>query len=230
MKNNLPNLNDEIINCTLCERLVDHRNMISRKKRKDFLSDNYWGKPVPSFGEIDASIFILGLAPGAHGSNRTGRMFTGDSSGNLLYQTLFNNGLCSQPESTNIQDGLELTDCYISAVVRCVPPQNKPTLYEIKTCQRYLLQEIKILTNLKVIVALGKIAFDQYIKSMKLLGITSDSKPLFGHNERYILSNGITLISSYHPSQQNTLTGRLTPEMFNDVFKLAKAISLQNKH
>ena len=129
MKNNLPNLKDDIINCTLCERLVDHRNMISLKKRKAFLSDSYWGKPVPSFGEIDSSIFILGLAPGAHGSNRTGRMFTGDSSGNLLYETLFNNGFCNQPESTNSQDGLELIDCYISAVVRCVPPQNKPTLY-----------------------------------------------------------------------------------------------------
>ena len=230
MKNNLPNLNDEIINCTLCERLVNHRVTVSQKKRKAYLSYNYWGKPVPSFGEIDSSVFILGLAPGAHGSNRTGRMFTGDSSGNLLYKTLYNNGFCNQPESTNSQDSLELIDCYVSAVVRCVPPQNKPTLYEIETCRRYLLQEIKLLMNLKVVVALGKIAFDQYIKCMKLLGISSDSKPLFGHNKRYTLSNGITLISSYHPSQQNTLTGRLTPEMFNDVFKLAKAISLQNKH
>ena len=160
--------------------MVDHRNTVSQKKRKAYLSDSYWGKPVPSFGEIDSSIFILGLAPGAHGSNRTGRMFTGDSSGNLLYETLFNNGFCNQPESTNSQDGLELIDCYISAVVRCVPPQNKPTLYEIETCRRYLLQEIKLLMNLKVVVALGKIAFDQYIKCMKLLGISSDLKPLFG--------------------------------------------------
>jgi len=230
MKNNLPNLNDEIINCTLCERLVNHRVTVSQKKRKAYLSYNYWGKPVPSFGEIDSSVFILGLAPGAHGSNRTGRMFTGDSSGNLLYPVLYDNELCNQPKSKNSQDGLELIDCYISAVVRCVPPQNKPTLYEIETCRRYLLQEIKLLINLKVVVALGKIAFDQYIKCMKLLGISSDSKPLFGHNKRYTLSNGITLISSYHPSQQNTLTGRLTPEMFNEVFKLAKAVSLQNKH
>jgi len=228
MKNNFSNLNKEIINCSLCERLVDHRNLVSQKKRKAFLSDSYWGKPVPSFGEIDSSIFILGLAPGAHGSNRTGRMFTGDSSGNLLYQTLFHNGLCSQPVSLNIEDGLQLIDCYISAVVRCVPPQNKPTTHEIKTCQRYLLQEMKILTNLKVVVALGKIAFDQYIKCIKLLGITIYPKPSFGHNKVYTLSNGITLIACYHPSQQNTLTGRLTPAMFNDVFKLAKSISQQN--
>ena len=228
MKNNFPNLNYEIINCSLCERLVNHRNLVSQKKRKAFLSDSYWGKPVPSFGEIDSSIFILGLAPGAHGSNRTGRMFTGDSSGNLLYQTLFNNGLCSKPISLNIEDGLQLIDCYISAVVRCVPPQNKPTTHEIKTCQRYLLQEIKILKDLKVVVALGKIAFDQYIKCIKLLGITIHPKPFFGHNKIYTLSNSVTLISCYHPSQQNTLTGRLTPTMFNDVFKLAKSISQQN--
>ncbi len=230
MKNNLLNLNVEIINCTLCERLVDHRNTVSQKKRKAYLSDSYWGKPVPSFGEIDSSIFILGLAPGAHGSNRTGRMFTGDSSGNLLYPTLYDNELCNQPESLNIEDGLYLINCYISAVVRCVPPQNKPTTHEIQTCQRYLLKEIQILKDIKVVVALGKIAFDQYIKCIKLLGITIDPKPSFGHNKTYTLSNGITLISSYHPSQQNTLTGRLTPKMFNDVFKLAKAISMQNKH
>jgi len=228
MKNNFSTLTNEIINCSLCERLVEHRNLVSQKKRRAFLSDNYWGKPVPSFGEIDSSIFILGLAPGAHGSNRTGRMFTGDSSGNLLYRILFDNGLCTQPTSSNIEDGLQLINCYISAVVRCAPPKNKPSIHEIQTCRRYLLQEIRLLNNLKVIVALGKIAFDQYIKCMKLVGISIHPKPLFGHNKIYTLSNGVTLISCYHPSQQNTLTGRLTPTMFNDVFKLAKSISQQN--
>ncbi len=218
----LTELNREIVACTLCPRLIAHCRKVGQEKRRAYLDWEYWAKPVPGFGDPQARLLILGLAPGAHGSNRTGRPFTGDGSGNFLYPVLHKAGFASQPNATHRGDGLQLRDAYITAPVRCAPPENKPTPQEIATCAPYLDREFAALANVKVVVVLGRIAFDSYLNYLKRCGILkSKSAFVFGHGESYILPDGKTLLCSYHPSLQNTLTGKLTEKMFLDVFRKA---------
>ena len=215
-----------ITHCRLCPRLVAYREAIATTKRRAYLDCEYWGRPVPSFGDPLAQILIVGLAPGAHGANRTGRMFTGDRSGDFLYRALYDEGLASQPSSTHRADGLTLTNVYISAAVHCAPPDNKPLPEEILACRRYLEQELDLLSNVKAVIALGKIAFDAYLAILKNRGlIQRRSAFVFGHNVEHRTAPGQPLlISSYHPSQQNTQTGKLTPAMFRAVFAHARRI------
>ncbi len=216
MKNELywNELNAEIIGCHKCERLVAWREKVALEKRRMFFDQEYWGKPVPGFGDHAAQLLIVGLAPGAHGANRTGRMFTGDASGEFLYRALHKVGLANQPNSIKLDDGLKLNRTYISAVCRCAPPDNKPTKQEIQNCVPYLHRELQAL-NLKVIVALGRIAFEQIIAYFDM-----PSETIFRHGAEYAISGtSITLIVSYHPSRQNTQTGRLTEEMFDRIWR-----------
>ena len=217
-------LRQEVTTCTLCPRLVEHRRAMAETKRRAYRDQTYWGRPVPSFGDFNARLFILGLAPAAHGGNRTGRMFTGDRSGDLLYRTLFDTGFASQPSSVSANDGLTLTDVYISASAHCAPPDNKPTPQELRNCSRYLRRETLLLPNIKVVVALGKLAFDAYLR---VIAEQHDIGPrirfVFGHGSQHDLGPGLpTLLGCYHPSQQNTSTGKLTPAMFRAVFEQAR--------
>ncbi len=216
-------LNDIICDCTACPRLVDYRQTIAREKRKQFRDWTYWGRPVPGFGDPQARLYVLGLAPAAHGGNRTGRVFTGDRSGDWLYEALHRYGFANQASSTQRDDGLSLTDCYIGATVRCAPPDNKPLPDEFERCSRFLQEEIHLLTHHRVVIALGKIGFDHYLKTCRLQGYTLPAPmPKFGHGTIYRLPWGVTLLGSYHPSQQNTFTGKLTRQMFYAVFRKAK--------
>ncbi len=217
-------LQQEIVNCERCPRLREHCRQIAAVKRRAYRDFEYWGKPVPAFGDPAARILILGLAPGAHGSNRTGRMFTGDASGASLYRVLHATGFASQATSVSREDGLELSDLFITAAARCAPPGNKPTPEEIRNCRPFLERELELLANLRVVVALGKIAFDNYLDVLKARGvIRSRSGFVFGHNVEYRIAPGQpVLISSYHPSQQNTSTGKLTEKMLRDVFRRAR--------
>jgi uracil-DNA glycosylase len=216
-------LNREIVACRRCPRLVAHREEMARVKRRAYRDQEYWGKPVPGFGDPQARVLIVGLAPGAHGANRTGRVFTGDRSGDFLYRVLYQTGFASQPESVSRFDGLELMDCYITASARCAPPDNKPTTEEVLTCREYLVQELGLLPRVKVMVALGKLAFDNYLAVLKAEGtIASRSGYLFGHNVAHRIEGAPLLIGSYHPSQQNTSTGKLTEAMLVDVFRRAR--------
>ena len=215
-------LNQEIIACIRCPRLIAHCRKVGKEKRRAYLDWEYWARPVPGFGDPDARLLILGLAPGAHGSNRTGRPFTGDGSGNFLYPVLHKAGFASQPTATRRDDGMRLLDAYITAAVRCAPPENKPTPDEIANCSQYLDREFAALTRVRVVVVLGKIAFDAYLNYLKRRGdLQSKAGFIFGHGEAYKLPGGGTLLCSYHPSLQNTLTGKLTEKMFLDVFKKA---------
>ena len=215
-------LNRQIIACIRCPRLIAHCRKVGQEKRRAYLDWNYWAKPVPGFGDPGARLLILGLAPGAHGSNRTGRPFTGDGSGNFLYPVLHKAGFASQPTATHREDGMRLLDAYITAAVRCAPPENKPAPDEIANCAPYLDREFATLTSVRVVVVLGKIAFDAYMNYLKRRGeLKSKSGFIFGHGETYKLPGGRTLLCSYHPSLQNTLTGKLTEKMFLDVFKKA---------
>ena len=215
----LERLNGSVVGCRLCPRLVEHRERMAREKRARYREEDYWGRPLPSFGDPAARALIIGLAPAAHGGNRTGRMFTGDSSGNWLFETLYKFGFASSPTSTRRDDGLTLKDAYITATVRCAPPDNKPSTSEKAACQPYLLGELSLLTGVKVVVALGKIAFDSYLSARRELGReTPRPAPRFAHGAVHQLPDGVTLVASYHPSQQNTNTGRLTREMFEGVF------------
>ena len=221
----LQTLNNEIIHCTKCPRLVEYRQQIGREKRRAYRDHEYWARPVPGFGDPKARVLILGLAPGAHGSNRTGRPFTGDRSGDFMYPILYRVGFASQPKATDRDDGLRLIDCYITAAVRCAPPDNKPLPSEFANCAPYLDCELAILKNPRVVVALGKIAFDAYLAHLKRNGLLqSKAGYVFGHAAEYPMSNGVTLLASYHPSNQNTATGKLTAKMFEDVFRRAKQI------
>lgn len=215
---------DEIITCRKCPRLVAWREEIAFGKRKAYQAESYWGKPVPGFGDPNARVMIVGLAPGAHGSNRTGRMFTGDASGDFLYPALFRAGFASQPAALYRGDTLQLKDVFITAICRCVPPQNKPKSDEIINCLPYLDREIELLPQLQGIVALGRIAFDSILRMDRMQGIELP-KPAFGHNQFHTLGEGRPwLLASYHPSQQNTLTGRLTVEMFDEIWERAKQL------
>jgi len=224
----LLDLNREVIACTRCPRLVAYRETVAREKRRAYRDHDYWGKPVPGFGDPHASVMILGLAPGAHGSNRTGRPFTGDASGNFMYPVLYETGFASQPTATDRNDGLELKDLYITAAARCAPPDNKPLPQELANCSDYLAREIDGLQNLKVIVALGKIGFDAYLNYLKGWEILkSRAGYLFAHAAEYKLPDGKILLASYHPSNQNTQTGKLTRPMFLQIFKRAAQLANQ---
>jgi len=217
-------LQREIVDCRRCPRLVAHRENIAAVKRRAYRDWEYWGRPVPSFGDRNAGLLIIGLAPAAHGANRTGRIFTGDRSGDFLYQALHEAGYANQPASRLRDDGLRLHGAYINAVVRCAPPGNKPTREEIANCRSYLEAELDLLPRVKVVVALGRIAFDVYLSVLQDRGlIASRSRFRFGHNVAHETGEGQPLlISSYHPSQQNTSTGRLTETMFLQVFRRAR--------
>jgi uracil-DNA glycosylase len=222
--NSLEILNQEIIACERCPRLVAYRAEVGRVKRRAYSDWDYWAKPVPGFGDPRARLLLIGLAPGAHGANRTGRMFTGDSSGDFLYNALHATGFASQPASTSRDDGLKLLDAYIGAVARCAPPDNKPALDEIRNCRPYLERELELLKRVKVVVALGRIAFEAYLGILQAQGkIARRSAFTFAHNAAHETGPGQPLlISSYHPSQQNTSTGKLTEAMFQDVFQRAR--------
>jgi uracil-DNA glycosylase family 4 len=210
-------LNGRIVRCRQCPRLVRWREEVAREKKRAFRDWEYWGEAVPSFGDPNARVLIVGLAPGAHGANRTGRMFTGDSSGKWLYRALHKAGFASQPSWERPDDGLKLRDCYITAACHCAPPGNKPLPAEIANCNDFLREELKQMARLRVAIALGKIAFDTYLK-------TRGVKPLpsFAHNQVYDLKP--VLIASYHPSRQNTNTGKLTETMFDAVFAHAREL------
>jgi uracil-DNA glycosylase family 4 len=213
-----------VISCRLCPRLVAWREQVAREKRRAFMDWEYWGKPVPGFGNHNAHVLVVGLAPGAHGSNRTGRMFTGDASGDFLYPALYEAGFASQPRTASRADGLQLRDMYVSAVCRCVPPGNKPTREEIRNCLPYLKTEMDLLENLKGIVALGSLAFTESLRLLQArYALEWETKPTFGHNVIYRFGAGVPwLLASYHPSRQNTQTGRLTMEMFAGVWAQAR--------
>jgi len=224
--NPLSVLNSEIISCTLCPRLVEYRQRIAREKRRAYRDHDYWGKPVPGFGDPNARVLILGLAPGAHGSNRTGRPFTGDASGKFMYPVLHETGFASQPDATGRDDGLSLKDLYITAAVRCAPPDNKPLPQELANCAPYLEREIEGLNRLKVVIALGRIGFDAYLHYLKRRGrLVSRQLYIFRHGAGYKMPDGKTLLASYHPSNQNTQTGKLTRPMFLEIFKEAARLA-----
>lgn len=209
---------EDLIHCRQCERLVAWREEVAFTKRRAYQDWQYWGKPIPAFGDLDAEVLVVGLAPGAHGSNRTGRMFTGDASGDFLYPALYRAGFASQPTSYHMDDGLTLKNLFITAVCRCVPPQNKPTLTEINNCLPYLRYEISQIRNLKVVVALGSIAQHHVLKIFSDLIQKKQQFP-FGHGRLDKFPGDFPyLISSYHPSRQNTQTGRLTIEMFDQIW------------
>ncbi len=212
-------LNDEITACRKCPRLTEWRERVAVEKRRAYLDWNYWGKPVPGFGDFNARILVVGLAPGAHGSNRTGRMFTGDASGEFLYRALFNAGFSNQPASETRNDSLQLNNLFISAVCRCAPPGNKPTTEEINNCIGYLEREIALLSSLEGMVALGKIAFDTLTR-IKYNGMNLH----FSHGALFKSDGYPWLLSSYHPSRQNTQTGRLTLKMFADIWSSVRLL------
>lgn len=210
-------INKKIIECKKCSRLVQYISHISTKKTKRFAGEQYWGRPVPSLGDIGARLLIVGLAPAAHGGNRTGRMFTGDSSGDWLAKVLYSFGFANKPTSQNIHDGYNLIDTYISASLHCAPPQNKPLREELENCSIYLKEELAILKNIKIIICLGKIAFDSCLKTLGIHGV----KFLHGNMIKY---EDKIIISSYHPSKQNTQTGRLKWDQWFEIFSQAKKI------
>lgn len=204
---------------------MEWREKVARDRVARFADLEYWGKPVPGFGDPNARLLIVGLAPAAHGANRTGRMFTGDRSGEWLYRTLHKFGFSNMDNSISADDGLKLADCYITAVARCAPPQNKLLKEEIENCRPYLEEEFRILPNVRVIVVLGKLAFDQVVNNLMMDKVAGRGRrPIFKHGAVYHLNSAITIISSYHPSQQNTFTGKLTKPMFESVFRKAHAL------
>lgn len=218
----LARLRREVIACRGCPRLVRWREDVARRKVRRFARDTYWGRPNPGFGDPGARLLLVGLAPAAHGGNRTGRMFTGDESGNWLFRALYDAGFASQPESVSRTDGLSLSGCYITATCRCAPPQNKLLPGEIRNCRPFLHREISLLKNVRVIVGLGRIGFDSALSAFRELGLIEyRKKPAFGHGARYRLGP-YTFIASFHPSQQNTFTGRLTRPMLNGIFRTAR--------
>jgi len=221
-------LNREVVVCTRCPRLVKYREKVAREKRRAYLDWEYWGKPVPGFGDPEARVLVMGLAPGAHGSNRTGRPFTGDASGNFMYPVLYETGFASQPTARDRNDGLKLHDLYITAAVRCAPPDNKPLPEELANCSHFLDRELAGLTKVKVIVALGRIGFDAYLNYLRRRGaITSRKNYIFKHGASYRMPDGKVLLASYHPSNQNTQTGKLTRKMFVEIFKQAAKLADQ---
>lgn len=219
MSRHLAELTDEIVHCRACPRLVAWRELVAVEKRAAFRDDVYWGRPVPGFGDPAARILVLGLAPAAHGANRTGRMFTGDRSGDWLFRAMYRAGLASQPESVSADDGLTLRGAWVTATVKCAPPDNKPLPDERDACARFLRRELALLADARVVVCLGAFGYDA---ACRHFGVRP--KPRFGHGAEVELEGGPTLLCSFHPSQQNTFTGRLTERMLDDVF--ARAVVL----
>jgi uracil-DNA glycosylase family 4 len=219
-------LQDEIVHCQRCPRLIAYAREIARIKRRAYREWDYWGKPVPSFGDPGAELLIIGLAPAAHGANRTGRMFTGDASGNVLYRVLYQTGFAVQPESRSRDDGQRLVNAYITGIAHCAPPDNKLTREEIANCRGYLERELDLLPKVKAVVALGRVAFDNYLSILQGRGlIRSRTAFAFGHDRQFETAPGQpALISSYHPSQQNTSTGKLTEKMLVAVFHRAQTV------
>ncbi len=220
----LAEVNEILVDCRRCPRLVAWREEVARTKRRAFRDWTYWGRPVPGFGDPRARLLVVGLAPAAHGGNRTGRVFTGDSSGDFLFGALYRAGFANQPGSVARGDGLALQDVYIAAACRCAPPDNKPTRVEMDNCRPYLLAELRLLHNLQGIVALGRIGFETILAAYRALGY-GPNHPGFGHGSAGPLGDGLPwLLASYHPSQQNTQTGRLTREMFDSVWQTARGL------
>jgi uracil-DNA glycosylase len=219
-------LNQRVVRCRLCPRLTTYRERIGREKKREFRDWDYWAKPLPSFGHPSARVLIIGLAPAAHGGNRTGRFFTGDSSGRWLFRALHKAGFAKQPTWQRRDDGQKLIGAYITAICRCAPPDNKPLPTEIEHCSIYFDEELEKLKRVRVVIALGKIAFDNYLKGLRRLGVALPKPlPKFAHNTVHKLGDGMpALISSYHPSRQNTNTGKLTELMFDAVFERARQL------
>lgn len=218
-------LQQKIIQCQKCPRLVEWRERVSKEKVRRFRNQEYWGRPVPAFGSPDVRLIVIGLAPAAHGGNRTGRMFTGDDSGEWLYEALHRYGYANQSDSVGIDDGLVLSDCLITAAARCAPPKNKLLKNEILNCRDYLKEELELASNKKIVLTLGQIAFHTFIRLWRESGGRPNGLDLkFRHNGEWNLPDGCYLISSYHPSRRNTQTGRLTRPMFHDVFRRTRAI------
>jgi uracil-DNA glycosylase family 4 len=219
----IADLNASIPACTLCPRLRAHCLAVARAKKREFMDWEYWGRPVPGFGDPEARLLIVGLAPAAHGANRTGRMFTGDSSGNWLYEALHRFGFANQPVSVSRDDPLRLADCYISASARCAPPDNKPTPDELANCRPWLEKEIRMLANVRVVVVLGRIAWESYLKAAGWWEkLRPGNRPPFGHGREHRFPDGTILLSSFHPSRQNTNTGKLTRDMWYMIFSRAR--------
>jgi uracil-DNA glycosylase family 4 len=222
-------LTDDVIACRACPRLVDWRERVARQKRRAYRDWEYWGRPVPGFGDPAARLVIVGLAPGAHGSNRTGRMFTGDSSGDTLYAALYRGGFANQPTARNRTDGLRLTDAFITAIARCVPPGNRPTAGEIANCRPFLAREWALMPHRRVVLALGQMAFDGCLRLLREVGYDHVPRLKFSHGNHYLVQSrsgprSIHLVACYHPSRQNTQTGRLTPAMLDEIFGLIRAL------
>ena len=214
----LTTLERRVTSCTRCPRLVAYRQRIATEKRRAYAAETYWGRPVPAFGDAAARLVIVGLAPGAHGSNRTGRMFTGDASGDWLYAALHRFGFATRPTATSRSDGLRLEDCWITAAARCAPPGNKPSPQELANCRPYLVRELQLLTRRRVVLALGRVGHDAFLKAMGWRG------PRFAHGAVSRLPDGTWLVASYHPSRQNTNTGTLTRPMWHAVFRRVRAL------
>jgi len=221
----LQQLQCEIVACRRCPRLVAWREGVALNPPKRFIGESYWAKPVPSFGDSEARLMIVGLAPAAHGSNRTGRIFTGDNSGVFLFASMYRTGYANQPSGARPDDGLQLRDAYIAATNRCAPPDNKPTTEEIANCRPFLWRELQLMPQVRVLLGLGKIGFDAVFETARALGLTdTKSRPRFSHGAEVKLSTRLTLLGTYHPSQQNTFTGRLTEPMLDAVFIRAKIL------
>jgi uracil-DNA glycosylase family 4 len=219
----LQKLNDEIVACRKCPRLVAWREQVAIEKRAAFRDEDYWGKPLPGFGDPAAQVVLVGLAPAAHGGNRTGRVFTGDRSGDWLFGALYRTGFANQPSSTHRDDGLELRDAYITACVHCAPPANKPTTEERDTCLNYLVRELPLLPNAHVLLCLGAFAWDGALRALAQMGHRPPRKPRFGHAAEADVGP-YTLLGCYHPSQQNTFTGKLTEKMLDTVMRRARSL------
>jgi len=225
MKINMEDLNQKIITCSKCARLVSFRKKISKEKRKQYRDQVYWGKPTPGFGDAKSKIIIFGLAPAAHGATRTGRVFTGDKSGDLLFKCLYKAGLSNQPTSTDINDGLKLS-CFITNVLKCVPPGDKPELKELLNCSRFLEEELQILSKAKILVTIGKVAFDEIIKFYQRKYALDKKNYIFGHSKKFKLPDGKFLVSSYHTSPRNFNTGLVNERKIINFFKLVKNLKI----
>ncbi len=218
-------LNDEVVHCTRCPRLVRWRRTVAATRKREFRDETYWGRPVPSFGDPDARLLIVGLAPAAHGANRTGRMFTGDSSGAWLWEALHRFGFADRPVSRQRDDGLMLTDCWITAAAHCAPPGNRPERAELDRCRPFLVREIELLGRVRVVMALGRVAWESWLRAAGWWDrLPARQRPLFSHGAEAVLPDGRVLITSFHPSRQNTNTGRLTREMWHAVFARARIL------